>query len=672
MYRTLLGIVGVLLAALSVAALTFSTTLDRPADLRIVNGTEPQSLDPQLTSGEPEARVEEALFEGLTRFDPETLRPAPGVAESWEISADATTYTFHIRKNARWSDGRPVTAKDFVKSWQRVLDPAIGAEVAYMLYPVRLAEALNTFDAHAATLRGHVLPALARLKEQAPVVAEAFQRFLVDEQVADPLRAASDDGPHELLERRAGSVSRRELEGFERELAGAAERLSSAARDAKRRFGRDAGVIAVDDHTLVVELRAPTPYFLELMAHHASYPVPHWLTADPVVGSRWFLPETLVGNGPFRLTRWVVNDHIRLERSDTYWGKDQVRLERIDLLSTESLTTNLNLYLTGAADWLPKYFPQELAPVLKQRADFYGEPGLVVYFYRLNTRKPPLDDRRVRKALNLAIDRDLITKQVLGLGQLPATTFVPPGLPGYKPPPSAIKTDVAEARRLLAQAGYPGGKGFPRIGVLYNTSEDHKRLADVVADQLRRALGIDISAYNQEWQSYLTTTRAGDFEIARAGWIGDYVDPNTFLDMWVTNGANNYTGFSSPLYDRLIELAGNPAALARDPEPTLREVREPEPLRKALAEAGAGSPSERAAAEERIRMLLFREAEAILVDDEFPIIPVYFYVNAGLIRKHVHGFSMARVLPTGERAINSQDLHPFRDLWVDRPNAVAP
>src|SRR5689334_9124099 len=163
MYRTVLGIVAALLGALTIAGLTFSSTVDRPADLRLENGTEVQSLDPQLTSGEPEARVQEALFEGLTRFDPTTFRPAPGVAESWDISEDGTLYTFHLRKNARWSDGRPVTARDFVYSWQRLLDPAMGAEVAYMLFPVRLAEAFNTYEGHADALDKQVRPALAPL-----------------------------------------------------------------------------------------------------------------------------------------------------------------------------------------------------------------------------------------------------------------------------------------------------------------------------------------------------------------------------------------------------------------------------------------------------------------------------------------------------------------------------
>jgi oligopeptide transport system substrate-binding protein len=672
MYRTVLGIVAALIVALTIAGLTFSSTVDQKADLRIANGTEVQSLDPQLTTGEPEARVQEALFEGLTRFDPTTFRPAPGVAESWDISDDGTLYTFHLRKNARWSDGRPVTAHDFVYSWKRVLAPETGAEVAYMLFPIRLAEAYNTYQGHADSLSKRIRPALAPLLAAGkPVEARTFQDFLSKHQVADPLRAAEVKELEPLLARRSGTLSASELGAFDRGVATAASKLRAGADQATRHFGIDQGMVAKDDHTLLVELRAPTPYFLELMSHHASYPVPRWLTEDPAIRDRWFFAETLVSNGPFRLARWIVNDHMRLEKSPTYWGRDEVRTERVDVMATEGLTTNLNLYLTGALDWLPKYFPQELAPVLRKRPDFYGEPGLVVYFYRFNTTKPPLDDPRVRKALSLAIDRELITEQVLGLGQLPAYTFVPPGLPGYTSPKSALRYDVEQARRLLADAGFPGGKGFPRIGILYNTSEDHKRLADVVADQLRRALGIDISAYNQEWQSYLRTTRSIDYELARAGWVGDYVDPNTFLDMWVTNGANNYTGYSSPLYDQLIRQAGDVALLVRDPESTLAAAREPDTLRALLAALEQGGTKERRETRERLRMQLFKEAEAILVNDALPILPVYFYVNGGLIQERVRGFSASRILPSGQKEVNAQDLHPLREMWVTRGSGAA-
>ena len=661
MYRTLLGILAAFAAALLAVALTFSSTVETPADLRVANGTEPKSLDPQLITGNIEAHIADALFEGLVRYDAKTLKPAPGVAESWEISGDGLHYTFHLRKSARWSDGRALTASDFVYSWKRVLEPKVGAEVAYLLFPIALAEAYNTFEEHAATIDQKILPALAKARARSPggLDAEAWQRFLTENKVNDPLRPTDDPVLTELVTRRGG-VSPTELDGFRAGLERARGFLATQAVEARAHFGIDRGVVARDPQTLEVELRAAAPYFLQLMAHHSSFPVPRWVVEK--AGDRWFLPATLVSNGPFRLERWVVNDHLRVARSDTYWGKGEVRLGSVDFLPTENTMTNLNLYLTGALDWIPQYFPYQLGPELRKRKDYYGVSGLSIYYFRLNVTRPPLDDRRVRKALNLAIDRGVITKHVASLGQVPATTFVPPGLDGYEPPSSAIRYDVAEAQRLLAEAGFPGGKGFPRIGILYNTNEDHKRAAEVVSDQLRRALGIEVTAYNQEWQSFLDTVRGLHYEVARAGWIGDYADPNTFLGSWVTGGPNNQTGYSSELYDRLIRLTSDVTPLLVDPAPLLAKLKEPEPIRALLTTAASAPPAEQLAAREKIRMLLFREAEALLCQDDFPIIPLYFYVNAGLIRERVRGFTPRMM--AAERGLG------LRDLWVKGPRGA--
>ena len=663
MYRTLLGILSVFGVALLLVALTFSKTLEAPADLRLTNGGEPKSLDPQLTIGEPEHVLAAALFEGLTRIDGKTGKPVAGVAESWDIAPDGTVYTFHLRANARWSDGHPVTAGDFVYAWKRLLDPSVGAEYAYMLFPVALAEAYNTFAGHAETLEQKLIPALTALTATAPLEARAWQEFLRQNKANDPLRPVDDDVLTELLARRTGSVTASELTAFSARLERAKTWLRDENARAREHFGVDHGIVAQDPHTLVVELRAPTPYFLQVLAHNSSMPVPRWALAAH--GDRWFLPGNIVSNGPFRLGSWIVNDHIRLEKNPTYWGHDAVRLERVDMLSNENMMANVNLYLTGALDCTGRYYPQELAPELKKRPDFEQAPGLVVYFYRLNVTHKPLDDKRVRKAINLAIDRELITKNVLGLGQEPAYTFVPPGLPGYAPPATALRHDPAEARRLLAEAGYPGGKGFPRLGLLYNTMEDHKRLAEVVSDQLRRTLGIEVNPYNQEWQSYLEADRALNYDVSRAAWSADYADPNSFLDMFVTNGANNQTGFSSELYDRLIRAASDVALLARDPEPILAKLREPAQVRDLLAQAQTGSPTARQHARERLRLLLLREAEAVLVDDEFPIIPVYFYVNGMLKQPRVHGYSMHTLADDGSVGPNLLDMHPLRDVWVD-------
>ena len=664
MYRTLLGILAVFAGALVIVGFTFSRTLDRPADFRFANNTEPKTLDPAMMTGEPEGRLATALFEGLTRHNAKTMEPAPGVAESWDISPDGKTYTFHLRANARWTDGRPVTASDFVYSWKRLLDPKTASEYAYIAFPIRYAEAFSTYDALAESVDKKILPALARLRTANPsgVPAKAWQKFLSNEHAHDPLRA--DETVEKLFSVRSGTLSANDLDAFERALERARVELRRGAEEARRRLGVDAGVIAVNDRTLVVELRAPTPYFLSATLFYVFMPQPRWAVEKRP--NDWFLPEHIVSNGPFRLARWTVGDRIRLERSETYWGKNEVRLQAVDALSVDSDTAMLNLYLTGAIDWFPKQLPKDLGPLLRKRPDFYVSPALVVYFYRFNTTKKPLDDRRVRHAIALSIDRETIVKNVTGVGETPAYTVVPPVLTQYTPPASGLRFDPEKARALLAEAGFPNGRGFPKIGILYNTSEGHRKIAEVISDQLRAHLGIQVQPYNQEWQSYLESYRNLDYDMCRAGWGGDYLDPNTFLDLWVTNGGNNATGWSFALYDELIRLAGDVTPLVERPEPILERLKEPEAIRALLSEArGAPTPDARRLAHEKIRLLIFREAEAILVQDEFPILPIYFYVNIGLLRENVRGFYSKLEFEDARSGWNVKDDHPLRDIWIE-------
>jgi oligopeptide transport system substrate-binding protein len=666
MSRTLLGIIGALSGLLLLVGLTFSRAATEIGQFRFVNGTEPKTLDPQMMTGEPEARLCAMLFEGLTRREAKTLHPVPGVAESWDISPDGLTYTFHLRSDARWTDGHPVTAADFVFGWTRLLEPKSPSEYGYILFPVRHAEAFSTFEGHAAALEGPIAAALKALVDSNPEGLDAakWQRFLVKNKVFDPLKTDTAQVMVGLLGRRQGSVTRDELRAFAAGCHVTALRLRAEAKHASAHFGVDEGVFVRDARTLVVEMRAPTPYFLEITAFHSAMPAPRWaVDAHP---NDWFLPPHLVSNGPFSIRRWLVNNHIQFERSNTYWGKSDVHLKSVDALSLESETTALNLYLTGDVDWLPDTYPKDLSDELKGRADFYKTPGMAVYFYRLNSTRPPFNDRRVREAVNLAIDRSLITDQVLGLGQLPAATFVPPGLGTYRSPETGIRLDVDRARALLAEAGYPSGKGFPEVGILYNTSGQHKKIAEAIADQLKRHLGIAVNAYNQEWQSYLDTVRNGDYAMSRAAWVGDYADPNTFLDMWTTNGGNNETGFSSPLYDRLITAAADVSSFLQAPESILGDLGDAAAIRAEIARVNtAPSPDARLAALASTRLALLREAEGVLVRKEFPIVPVYFYVVSGLLRPNVRGFYTTLEFPDGSRAPNLMSLHPLRDVWLE-------
>ena len=667
MYRTLAGLLTAIALALLLAGLSFSAATSRPADVRILNLVEPETLDPQQVNGTNTDRIVSALFEGLTRHDARTLLPAPGMAESWEVSDDGLRYTFHLRAGARWSSGATLDASDFIYSWKRELAPETGSRFAYMLHPVRGALALNTFDALARDLDVSTRPALLEALAQArpaPLSPDAWRGLVTRLGLHDRLQHCTDERVRGLLDD-PGAVSPERLEAFVAVLEPEAQRLRAAAADARARFGESLGAFAPDPLTLVVELEAPTPYFLELTSFHSAYPVPREVVER--VGRSWFLPEHIVSNGPFLLDAWRVNDRVRLRRNPSYWGKDEVKAELIELYPVENATTALNLFLSGEADWLPSAYPTDLAGELRARPDFYTHPGLGVYFYRFNTRRPPLDDARVRQALNLAIDRQVIVDRVMGLGQPPALRIVPDGIVGYEPPPSGIRLDVERARQLLSEAGFPGGRGFPTLGLLYNTQDMHKKVAEVIADQLARQLGIDVRPYNQEWQSYMATVRAGQFDLARGAWIGDYVDANTFLDLWVTGGTSNETGFSSPVYDALMRAAANVNRFAEQPGNLMSQLKQPERVTELLERRAVSSdPDERRRLFEQVRSRLLSEAEAILVQDEFPVLPIYFYVNTGLKAPGLRGLYTEIELPGGGRTSNLQPLHPLRDLWFER------
>jgi len=682
MTRSLAGLGLALAIAGALLAATFRAALPGRADFTFSNGSEPKTLDPGRATGEPEGRIVDALFEGLTTRDAATLAPAPGVAEAWSISPDGRRYEFRLRADARWSDGSPVTAHDFAWSWRRFLEPAHGAEYAYLLYGLRHAEALHRSRERARRLRAETLPAFdalaggdarasaderddparpAQRGRASPRLAgaersggPAWRAFVAAHDLVAALAHAEDPAARAALASETGPApaARRR---FRAALLAEAAAHEARAAAAEAHFGVDQGAFALDARRFVVELVAPIPYFLDLTAFYPTFPVPRALVeAYP---DDWFTPRHIVGNGAFVLEAWRVGDRIRLARSPTYWGRDRVALARVDALPVENLVTALNLYLSGALDWLPRT-PGDLAETLRERPDHYGAPALIVYYYRVNVARPPLDDPRVREALALAIDRETLVRDVLRLGQLAAYHVVPPGIPGYEPPPSALRHDPARARALLAEAGYPEGRGFPELGILYNTLEDHRKIAELVADQLRRTLGVRVVPYNQEWQSYLATTQAGDYHLSRAGWIGDYVDPNTFLDLWVTNGGNNQTGWGDPLYDRLIRAAADVEAFAR--EPFLAGLGEPERVRERLAAYAAAEGAERPAAGARLRLALLREAEGILVQRAFPVIPIYFYVTSGLVAPRVTGFHAW--LADGRP--NLQDLHPLRGLAV--------
>jgi oligopeptide transport system substrate-binding protein len=505
---------------------------DREGMLRIGNGAEPGGLDPQVETGQPEHDIMLALYEGLVDPDPKDASPVPGVAERWDISPDGRVYTFHLRNNARWSNGDPVTARDFLASYHRILLPALGAQYSYMLYPVKNAEAFNL-----------------------------------------------------------GKIT-----NFD-----------------------EVGLKAADDYTFEITLSRPTPYLLAMMVHNAWYPVPistiqkYGALDDPT--NPWTKPGRFVGNGPFIVKEWKVNSHILVVRNPFYWDAKNVRLNSIYFDPVDNSDTGERMFRSGQLHTELAAPPSKVAFYRKNKPNLIElSPMLTTYYYRFNVTKPPLNDKRVRKALAMSVDRRAIVETVLRAGQTPAFCLTPPDTSGYTAR-TQLKEDPAAARQLLAEAGYPDGKNFPALEVLFNTDASHKAIAEALQQMWKKNLNISVTLHNEEWKVYLDSTDHLDYSIARAGWSADYDDPSSFLELSLTGGGNNETGWGNPEYDRLVEVV-------------------------------AGTKDQTA------RYEAYQKAEAILMD-EMPLMPIYFYTSTRLIAPDIKNWYP-----------NLLDIHDYKSVWL--------
>lgn len=512
---------------------------NRDGILYFGNGTEPQTIDPHVLTGSPEANLARSLFEGLVIQDPYTLEIKPGVARRWDYSADGTSITFNLQPEARWSNGDPLTAQDFVWSWHRALHPRTGNQLADQLYSVRNAEAYNT--------------------------------------------GAIDDF------------------------------------DA-------VGVKALDAETLQVDLEYPDPFVLQKLSYIYNAPV-HRATIEAHGDmterySGWTRPESFVGNGPFVLDEWKMQRHVTVKRNPHYWDRDNVQVANIVFRPIESAATEEKMFRSGQLhatgdvpnSRIPFYRAQPESPLIEA-------PVMSIYYYMINTRRPPLDDVRLRQALSMAIDRGAIAGSVLQNTVLPSSNYVPLGMPDYQHA-TGLPYDPEAARRLLAEAGYPDGEGFPDITLTYNTSENHRSVAVAVQQMWKRELNLDIEIVNQEWKVYLDTLDEHDYDIARMGWIGNTY-PGSLLDRLITDGHTNRIGFSNARFDQIIQ----------------RDVR---------AKLSASEV-----------MALYREAEQILLD-EAPLIPIYSYKLKRLVQPSTEG------LPgNAARAFNFKyaALDPYAPAW---------
>lgn len=373
---------------------------------------------------------------------------------------------------------------------------------------------------------------------------------------------------------------------------------------------------ALDDYTFQMDLIGPLPYVIGALGHYSFAVVPQH--AIEKYGDEWILPENFVGNGPYTLKEWTPQDKIVAVKNEAYWDADAVKLDEVVFYASDDNNTNYNMYISGQVDWLTAIPNDKLDSVL-MREDYQVAPQLSTYYYTIQTTKAPFDDARVRRALSLAIDRQTLVDEVTKAGQIVAWGIVP-NMAGYDAlelPYDNMDDAIAEAQELLAAAGYPNGVGFPSFALLYNTDDSHKMIAEYVQQQWANNLGINCVLENQEWATYLSNRNAGNFDVARAGWVGDYQDPNTFLDMFVTGAGMNGGKYSNEDYDLFINEA-------------------------ARMEAGED------------RMDVLKTAESIMIDEDQAIIPFYYYVSQNLIDLDKWGGWYS----------NTMDYHPTKDIYL--------
>ncbi len=498
------------------------------------NSAEPKDLDPHIVSGVLENNIISSLFEGLVGGHPSEDGVAlPGVAERWEPNEDASEWTFHLRKDAVWSDGHPLTAEDFLFSFERLLTPSLASDYSFMLYYIKGAEAFHT----------------GKTADFATV-----------------------------------------------------------------------GVSAPDPHTLVVKLNGPLPFLPEITKHYTWFPVPKHIVlkfgtiGEPFTG--WTRPGKIVSNGPFTLKSWRINDHVEVEKNPRYWDADTVSLKGIRFLPILNSYTETRMFYNGQLHLTYTLAPEMIAHAKnKSPENVRTELYLGTYFIRCNVDSEAFSDARVRTAFSLALDQQSIIDNVTLGNQKPATGMVPPF--GDYPASSAVTFDPDKARALLAEAGFPGGVGLPDIEFLTTDNDSAKALAEALQAMWKLHLGVTVKIKQMEWTSYLTTMFKQEYDLAAGGWIGDYLDPLTFLDMWIKDGGNNRTGWSSDAFQALLDRAGQTA----DPA---------------------------------ARYTLLKEAEEIFLAER-PILPIYWYTRNYLISQNLKGWDPLIL-----------DNHPYKFLRLEQ------
>jgi oligopeptide transport system substrate-binding protein len=546
--------------------------------LRYVTGSEPESLDPQFGTGQPEARIYLALYDGLVEYHPKTMEPIPAIAESWEIGADGTEYLFHLRKNAKFSNGDPITAKDFAYSFRRALSPELASRNAILAYYIKYAEAYNSGQSF---------------------VKDANGQFLLKRDFAEPdpnKPAETAAPPHDTLggdseiHRFLDSPERLYVPADEKERAKVLEKNAKlkTALEGKELVpvkAEDIGVEAVDDYTLRVKLYQPAPFFLGLLAHQLFRVVPQKVIEK--FGANWTKLENIVTSGAFKVSVSKPYDELIVVKDPNYWDAANVKLDGIEFYPLDEQTTMMNLYKAGRVDALYNHtIPGAWVEGVRQYKDeFLLHPEAATEFYVINVKKPPMDNLKVRQAFALAIDRVALAEFRKTIK--PLNDLTPEGIfPKYEearkkvyaeklkennitPEDWAKRTfDPEKARKLLAEAGFPvQQKGnsyscptFPlnNVNVTYNTAESNKAQAEFVQAQWKQNLGITVPLKNLEFKTYLPLLSSVGYDgFGRRGWVADYMDPFTYLGLYYTPANDGATGWWDPKYDKMLDEANN-------------------------------------------------------------------------------------------------------------------
>ncbi|HSI88313.1 MAG TPA: peptide ABC transporter substrate-binding protein [Pyrinomonadaceae bacterium] len=546
--------------------------------LRYVSGSEPESFDPAIPTGQPEARLLMAIHDGLVEYHPKTMKPIPAIAESWEISPDVSEYIFYLRKNATFSNGDPIKAQDFVYSFQRALEPEFLAKNAYLAYYIKYAEAFNSKHAFVRRPDGtFILKRELAGSGQVPEVSTEvygpdteFGRYLSS---PERLTVPADEKGRAAL--------------FEKD-----EKLKALTANAEfvPVVGSDLGVEAIDDYTLRIKLRQSAPFFIDLLSHQ-FFKVVH-RGAIEKHGKQWVRPENIVTSGAFKVKEHHPYDRIVLEKDPRYWDAESVRLNGIEFYPLEEATTMMNLYKAGSLHAVYNAVPPAawIETLREFKAEYMDHPAVTLQYYTFNVTRPPMDNEKVRRAFALAIDREALA--TWRKTTKPTIDFTPIGIfPDYEEVRDRVYTkelakqgrtldewkakmfDPERARALLAEAGYPvtrsgnswSSPDFPisEVELLYNTSESNKAIAEFIQAQWRQNLGLTVPLKNMEWKTFLNVRKELDYRgIGRAGWVGDYMDPFTFLKLFYTKDNDSSTGWYDPKFDSIV----NEANRELDPE----------------------------------------------------------------------------------------------------------